>query len=178
MKTKILFQFRPDANDIMTMLLKAQTSEEMTEDDPQTSYLISAWARMCRILGKDFVQYLPMVMGPVLKTASMKPEVAVFDSDDMNEFENDVDWQFVSLGEQQNFGIRTAGLEDKASACEMLVCYARELNEGFAPYAEEVVKLMVPLLKFYFHDGVRSAAAESLPYLLECAKIKGSTHEC
>ncbi|CAB3366645.1 Hypothetical predicted protein [Cloeon dipterum] len=165
-------KFRMDANEIMNLLLKTQT-EELPEDDPQTSYLISAWARMCRILGKDFVQYLPMVMGPVLKTASMKPEVAVFDNDDMTGFENDVDWQFVSLGEQQNFGIRTAGLEDKASACEMLVCYARELNEGFSPYAEEVVKLMVPLLKFYFHDGVRSAAAESLPYLLECAKIKG-----
>jgi len=67
------------------------------------------------------------------------------------------------------------GLEDKASACEMLVCYARELKEGFADYAEEVVKLMVPMLKFYFHDGVRTAAAESLPYLLDCAKIKGLT---
>ena len=55
----------------------------------------------------------------------------------------------------------------------MLVCYARELKEGFAPYTEQVVKLMVPLLKFYFHDLVRTAAAESLPYLLECAKIKG-----
>lgn len=55
----------------------------------------------------------------------------------------------------------------------MLVCYARELKEGFADYAEEVVKLMVPMLKFYFHDGVRSAAAESLPCLLDCAKIKG-----
>lgn len=29
------------------------------------------------------------------------------------------------------------------------------------------------MLKFYFHDGVRSAAAESIPYLLDCAKIKG-----
>jgi hypothetical protein len=67
------------------------------------------------------------------------------------------------------------GLEDKASACEMLVCYARELKEGFADDAEEVVKLMVPMLKFYFHDGVRTAAAESLPYLLDCAKIKGLT---
>jgi hypothetical protein len=57
----------------------------------------------------------------------------------------------------------------------MLVCYARELKEGFADYAEEVVKLMVPMLKFYFHDGVRTAAAESLPYLLDCAKIKGLT---
>lgn len=65
------------------------------------------------------------------------------------------------------------GLEDKAAACTMLVCYARELKEGFSGYVEEVVKLMVPMLKFYFHDGVRSAAAESLPCLLDCARIKG-----
>lgn len=56
----------------------------------------------------------------------------------------------------------------------MLVCYAKELKEGFADYIEEVVKLMVPMLKFYFHDGIRSAAAESMPYLLECASIKGT----
>jgi len=66
-----------------------------------------------------------------------------------------------------------SGLEEKASACEMLVCYARYLGEGFADYVEEVVKLMVPLLKFYFHDGVRIAAAECLPYLLESGKAKG-----
>lgn len=58
----------------------------------------------------------------------------------------------------------------------MLVCYARELKDGFADYAEEVVKLMVPMLKFYFHDGVRIAAAESLPLLLECAKVKGQNY--
>lgn len=55
----------------------------------------------------------------------------------------------------------------------MLVCYARELKEGFADYVEETVKLMVPMLKFYFHDGVRSAAAESLQWLLEAAVCKG-----
>jgi importin-5 len=58
----------------------------------------------------------------------------------------------------------------------MLVCYAKELKEGFAPYTEEVTKLMVPLFKFYFHDGVRSAAAESMPYLLECAQIRGEQY--
>lgn len=126
-----------------------------------------------QVMGKRFEQYLPLVMGPVLKTAAMKPEVALLDNEDMQGVEGDDAWQFVSLGDQQNFGIRTAGLEDKASACMMLVCYARELKEGFAEYTEEVVKLMVPMLKFYFHDGVRSAAAESLPYLLNCATIKG-----
>ncbi|XP_058802795.1 importin-5 [Phymastichus coffea] len=164
-------KFIADANEVMDLLLKTHT--DLPEDDPQLSYLISAWARLCKILGKQFEQYLPLVMPTVLQTASMKPEVALLDNEDMEDVESDVDWQFVSLGEQQNFGIKTAGLEDKASACEMLVCYARELKEGFADYAEDVVRLMVPMLKFYFHDGVRTAAAESLPNLLECAKIKG-----
>jgi hypothetical protein len=58
----------------------------------------------------------------------------------------------------------------------MLVCYARELKEHFVEYTEQTVRLMVPLLKFYFHDGVRCAAAESLPYLIECAKIRGQQY--
>ncbi|XP_076750362.1 karyopherin beta 3 isoform X1 [Xylocopa sonorina] len=165
-------KFIADASEVMDMLLKTHSEGDLPDDDPQTSYLISAWARICKILGKQFEQYLPLVMGPVLRTAAMKPEVALLDNEDMEGIE-DVDWEFISLGEQQNFGIKTAGLEDKASACEMLVCYARELKEGFADYAEEVVRLMVPMLKFYFHDGVRTAAAASLPYLLDCAKIKG-----
>ncbi|XP_033332142.1 karyopherin beta 3 [Megalopta genalis] len=165
-------KFIADASEVMDMLLKTHSEGDLPDDDPQTSYLISAWARICKILGKQFEQYLPLVMGPVLRTAAMKPEVALLDNEDMEGIE-DLDWEFVSLGEQQNFGIKTAGLEDKASACEMLVCYARELKEGFADYAEEVVRLMVPMLKFYFHDGVRTAAAASLPYLLDCAKIKG-----
>ena len=41
--------------------------------------MISAWARMCKILGDQFVQYLPVVMKPVLQAAKMKPEVAIID---------------------------------------------------------------------------------------------------
>lgn len=48
-------------------------------------------------------------MGPVMRTAGMKPDVALLDNDDMQGVEGDEDWQFVSLGEQKNFGIRTAG---------------------------------------------------------------------
>ena len=90
--------------------------------------------------------------------------------------QGDTDWEFVNVGEQQSFGIRTAGLEEKTTACQMLVCYARELKEGFSEYAEEVVKITVPLLKFYFEDDIRIAAAESLPYLLDSAKIKGDQY--
>ena len=72
--------------------------------------MISAWARICKILGPAFAPYLPVVMGPIMKTASMKPEVALLDNEELTGVENDSeDWQFVSLGEQQNFGIKTAG---------------------------------------------------------------------
>lgn len=165
--------FLNDATAVMELLLKTHTEGELADDDPQTSYLISAWARMCKILGKQFEVYLPLVMGPVMRTAALKPNVTMLDNDEIEDIENDSDWAYINLGEQQNFAIRTAGMEDKAVACEMLVCYARELKESFAEYAEEVVRLMVPMLKFYFHDGVRSAAAESIPCLLDCAKIKG-----
>lgn len=170
-------KFLTDCQDVMETLLRTQTNFENLEDeDPQISYMISSWARMCKILGKDFEKYLPVVMGPVLKTASFKPEIAVVDEDEVKEISDEEDWQFVTIGDQQSFGIKTTGLEEKATACSMLVCYAKELKEGFAAYTEEVTKLMVPLFKFYFHDGVRSAAAEAMPHLLECAQIKGENY--
>ena len=87
----------------MQLLLKTQTEEaDLEDDDPQVSYMISAWARMCKILGKDFTQYLPLVMPPLLKTANMKPEVAIFDSEDNKTDMSEVDgWEFVTLGDQQ-----------------------------------------------------------------------------
>nr|XP_057906646.1 importin-5 [Doryrhamphus excisus] len=167
-------KFMPDASAVMQLLLKTQTNfDDLDDDDPQISYMISAWARMCKILGKEFQQYLPVVMGPLMKTASIKPEVALLDTQDMENISEDDGWEFVNLGDQQSFGIKTAGLEEKSTACQMLVCYAKELKEGFVEYTEQVVKLMVPLLKFYFHDGVRVAAAESMPLLLECAQVRG-----
>ncbi|KXJ29691.1 importin-5 [Exaiptasia diaphana] len=169
-------KFLPDASEIMQILLKTQTDMDQLEaDDPQVSYMISAWARMCKIMGTEFTQYLPLVMPPLMKVASIKPEVAIIDSDDpkSNQYSEDEGWQLISLGDQQKFGINTVGLEEKSTACQMLVLYAKELKDGFAPYTDEVVQLMVPLLKFYFHELVRSAAAESLPYLLECSKFKG-----
>jgi len=36
----------------MDMLLKTHSEGDLPDDDPQTSYLISAWARICKILGK------------------------------------------------------------------------------------------------------------------------------
>lgn len=89
--------------------------------------MISSWARMCKILGKDFERYLSVVMGPVLKTASFKPEIAVVDGnisfhllesnfrlssfsnlymfkeEEVKEISDEDDWQFVTIGDQVKF---------------------------------------------------------------------------
>ncbi|KAI3366277.1 hypothetical protein L3Q82_009751 [Scortum barcoo] len=151
-------KFMPDASAVMQLLLKTQTGfDDLEDDDPQISYMISAWARMCKILGKEFQQYLPVVMGPLMKTASIKPEVALLDTQDMENMSEDDGWEFVNLGDQQSFGIKTAGLEEKATACQMLVilCWMWVLG----------LSLTI--------SRVRVAAAESMPLLLECARVRG-----
>lgn len=39
----------------------------------------------------------------------------------MENMSDDDGWEFVNIGDQQSFGIKTAGLEEKATACQMLV---------------------------------------------------------
>lgn len=41
--------------------------------------MISAWARICKILGEEFAQYLPAVMPAVMQAADFKPDVTVVD---------------------------------------------------------------------------------------------------
>lgn len=166
-------KFCADASEIMQMLLATQTGDlKLADDDPQLSYMMAAWARICRILGQDFQTYLPYVMEPVLKAAALRVEIALLNDEDRAAIEDNNDWESVSV-QDQAVGIRTAGLEDKATACSMLVCYARELKQGFVEYVERTAEVLVPLLKFPFHDDVRCAAAEAMPYLLESAKPKG-----
>ncbi|VDP04123.1 unnamed protein product [Heligmosomoides polygyrus] len=162
-------KFREDAIAIMNLLQESMPT--LTSDDPQCSYMICSWTRICKVLGKEFSPYLPMVMGPVLQTAAYKPDVAVIEEDQCNK--DDPAWSYHSVGDNKSFGIRTAGLDEKADSCAMLVCYARDLEGEFLPYIDEVAKLSVENLRFLFVDSVRCSAAETLPWLLRCVKCHG-----
>ncbi|KAF9129600.1 hypothetical protein BGW39_004001 [Mortierella sp. 14UC] len=162
--------FAPHAQEFIQLLVQTQSS--VTEaDDPQVSYLLAAWARVCKVLGRDFVPYLDIVMPPLLASAQLKPDFAVLDPEDdiESKYSAEDGWEFVGVDGQQ-IGIKTTVLEEKCTAVEMLICYARELGPGFRPYIEKVRDIVLPLLKFYFHDGVRHAAAATLPQLISCAK--------
>eukprot|EP00775_Hariotina_reticulata_P003510 gene3510-3780_t len=163
-------RFRQDAQAVMGFMQQLAAAP-LDSDDPTHSYMLQAGARLCKALGPEFLPYLPVVMPPLLTAARIEPEMKVHDPDleTAGDYEDDDDVEHIQLGDKV-LAIRTSSLEEKATACNMIVCYLDELKEGFFPYVQEVTDLMVPLLKFYFHEDVRRAAATALPHLLRSAQ--------
>ncbi|PVZ98231.1 hypothetical protein BB558_005779 [Smittium angustum] len=162
--------FKADSVKLIELLVRTQ-SQVVDDDDPQISYLLAAWARLCKVMGQDFLPYLPTVMPPLLKSASLQPDFAVLDADEDASLKYSAEdgWEFATISGQQ-IGIRTSVLEEKCTAVEMLICYARELGAGFEPYSKQVLELVLPLLKFYFHEGVKFASTAAISPILESMK--------
>ena len=74
--------------------------------------------------------------------------------------------------------IKTSALEEKATACNMLVCYFAELQEGMFPYIQTVANIMVPLLSFIFSEEIRTAAAALMPELVNSAMLSMQSGLC
>jgi hypothetical protein len=154
-----------NGKEVMEILIREQAT--ITDpDDPSLSLIHEAMARICHCLGQDFVPYLSYVMPPLLKSAESS-DIVVTDSTAEGE-PNKEGWEFIIIG-TKCVGVRTASLEEKAEACDMITTYAEELGGGFFPYVDPVLKIMLPLLKFYYHEDVRATAAQCMPALMNSA---------
>lgn len=141
------------------------------DDTLLNSYLIASWAKICQALGPEFEPYLPVVMPPLLRAASAKADVSLiglwrnmslglytyyFSDEEDERFESDA-WTTIKL-EGQSVGIKSAVLEEKCQALEMLLVYVSTLGGSFAPYLTQSFELVLPALRFYFHVGVQETA--------------------
>lgn len=160
--------FGAHARQVCEYLMHLQNSG-LEDDDPTQAYMIQAWTRLCKVMGADFLVYLDLVMPPLLKTAQLKPDIRVLEEGEEHEGEEGEDFQEINLGSKRIM-IKTSLLDDKATACTMLKCYAEELKEGFWKYVGTVAEFMVPLMNFAFHDDVKLAAINSMPELVNSAK--------
>ncbi|OLL23441.1 Importin subunit beta-3, partial [Neolecta irregularis DAH-3] len=161
-------KFAPDAQQLIQVLGTIQQNISK-EDDPQTSYIIPAWGRVCRAIGSDFVPYLSHVMPSLIKSAKIEPNITIVEDEaEVAKFDEGWDW-LPTQG--QYLGIKTSSLEEKCSAVEMLVVYASVLKGDFAPYVQEVLSdIIIPGLKFKFNEGVREASAKALAPMIDSVK--------
>ncbi|KAJ3394051.1 Importin-5 [Lobulomyces angularis] len=158
--------FFNDAVRLLTIYKQAQESIK-DADDPQINFLLSAWARVCKVLGPDFSPFLDYVMKSLLRSATVKPDLRLIEAgEDTSEYPEEDDWRFLE-SDGKKIGIKTTVLEEKCTAINMLICYIRDMGKDFHNYADSVMQIVVPLLKFYFHDGVRFAASTCIPLLFK-----------
>ena len=159
-----------DALELVQLLGLIQGSIQ-DADDPQSQYLLHCWGRMCRVLGLDFIPYLPSVMPPLMELASAKADIQLLEDDDqIANIEQEEGWELVPL-KGKVIGIKTSILEDKHMAIELIVIYAQQLEAAFEPYVIEIMQnVSLPGLAFFFHDPVRVASAKSVPMLLNSYK--------
>ncbi|EGC42195.1 karyopherin [Histoplasma capsulatum var. duboisii H88] len=159
--------------DALTLVqLLGNIQQNITDaDDPQSSYLLHCWGRMCRVLNQDFVPYLPGVMPPLLQVAAAKADVQILDDEEqLKQVEQHMGWELVPL-KGKVIGIRTSVLEDKNTAIELITIYAQVLAAAFEPYVVETLeKIAIPGLAFFFHDPVRVSSANLIPQLLNSYK--------
>jgi len=126
---------------------------------------------MCRVLGQDFLPFLPSVMPPLMELASAKADIQLLDDDEqVEQVQQEEGWELVPL-KGKVIGIKTSTLDDKHMAIELLVVYAQVLEASFAQYVPEVMeKIALPGLAFFFHDPVRVVSAKCVPQLLNSYK--------
>jgi HEAT repeat protein len=160
----------PDAMTLVQLLANIQ--QNITDpDDPQAQYLMHCWGRMCRVMGAQFLPFLPSVMPPLLELASAKADIQLLDDDEqIEQIQQEEGWELVPL-KGKTIGIRTSTMDDKHMAIELLVVYAQVLEGAFAPYVAEIMeKIALPGLAFFFHDPVRFVSAKLVPQLLSSYK--------
>jgi hypothetical protein len=112
--------FIPHANEFINLLRETQMG--ITDpDDPQSSYLLSAWARVCKVLGAEFAPYLEIILPPLLASAQLQADVKAFEPGEAipDDYSPEEGWELIDV-RGKTVGIRTSTLEDKCTAIEML----------------------------------------------------------
>lgn len=156
---------------VLVQLLSIIQQSITDADDPQAQYLMHCWGRMARVLGADFLPFLPNVMPPLLELASAKADIQLLDDEDQVEHvQQEEGWELVPL-KGKMIAIRTSTLDDKHMAIELIVVYAQVLKGAFAPYVTQIMdQIAIPGLAFFFHDPVRVVSAKCVPQLLNSFK--------
>jgi hypothetical protein len=133
--------------------------------------MVQAFARICECVGESFAPFLPYVIPPLLHSAQLEGGRAVPDVGVEDEPEEGIERMVIAVRGSGNMRLElnTAVLEEKALACNMLFQYATRLKATFFPYVEDVLKIVLPLVRYRYNESVRVASVSAVPALLNCA---------
>lgn len=170
--------FLPHADELIQVLLYIQSSifDETGADHPHgttnktaehhvlQSYLLTAWEKLCYLMGDKFVPYLKNIVPSLLKVGSLNPEF--FTQEETNLIEN----------EEENENIVSSETDEKTSCLQMIEAFVNELKGGFAEYVEPASQIILPMLKYKNSETIRTSAAKCMKGLMACVCEKYSNN--
>lgn len=159
--------FREHSGELISAMLQIQNSVGDSKD-PQRTYLLAAWQRLCLLMGKDFAPYLNEILPSVFKFAALNPEMGVGEKQaDLMEMLSEVG---AEKNKEKGVSITTSEIEEKELAIEMLSCFIDKLGGAFSQHIDETTKILLPLTNYTVNDEIRKSVAEAGPGLIKCAK--------
>jgi HEAT repeat protein len=156
--------FLPDAVEAMKAIVTLQQQNQLDDEEGTLkSFVFESLQRICKVLGTDFSQYLPVVLPPLLGSFSVQPS-------EVSDPEDQQDMTLMLLGNSKVVGLKTSHIEDLQSALTTVSTFVELLGgAGYKDFVRETAMRLMPLLEFQFDDEVKSLAITTWGNLVKCA---------
>ena len=154
--------FRPAANQLIQLMINLQSSQ-FEQTDPQKSYILAGWQRLCLVYGKELGSHLEHILpGLFLLVENVVREEIELIGEDLKEEEDD----------GQN--INTHDTEEAEVAISMLNVFIEQLGPLYNPYVAQTVNLLCKIIKEHPNEDVKEEACKCLPNLIIAVKTENS----
>jgi len=163
--------FKPYSPQVIKAMCEVQNTQ-LDSKDPQRTYLLSAWQRICLLLGQDFAPYLGDVIPGIFAMASLTPSMGIQGQEyvgNLNDMLSEVK-PATDEDKKKKVNINTDEIEEKDVGIQMLAVFIDELGASFLPYVEQTSKLFCGLAQYDTSDAIRQSIAGGFPGLVKCAK--------
>lgn len=124
-------------------------SSTFEQTDPQKSYILAGWQRMCLIYGKELAGSLDQILPSLfaLVESVISTELKIVNASETKPEEEE------KKEEVQN--INTFETEEAEVAISMLNVFIEQLKELYSPYVERTVNLLLSIIKEHPNEDVK-----------------------
>ena len=152
--------FLPDALEAMKAIVTLQQLNQLDDEEGTLkSFVFESLQRICKVLGTDFSQFLPVVLPPLLAAFVLN----------IGGDEEDKTLALLT-GDMDVIGLKTSHIEDLQAALTTVSTFVELLGgAGYKDFIRETALKLMPLLEFHFDDDVKSLAINTWGNLVKCA---------
>ncbi len=174
-------KFKSHMKEVIQALYQIQENE-LASQDPQKSFLMSAWQRLCLILKKELVPYIELLIPSLLRLAASVPGLSIGTN---KEHTVELEKAAQELSEttmpdkeerRKMVHVTTTDIEEKEAAINMLGVLIDELGGYLDKYVESFSQIVLHVITRSGVETLRESASLTLKGLIRAAKNGKTIH--